>query len=78
MSAQKSRATIDTDQKVTPGDLRAKLNELQGDVVATTDAAKGTAIVFGATVAVVVVLGVFMFGLRRGKKRTTVVEIRRV
>lgn len=78
MSAQKNTATIDVDQKVTPDDLRAKLNQLQGGVEASTEAAKGTAIAIGTAVAVVVVLGVFILGLRRGKKRTTVVEIRRV
>jgi hypothetical protein len=78
MSAQKSTTTLDADEKVTPEHLRAKFNELQGGVDASAEAAKGTAVAIGTVVAVVVVLGVFMLGLRRGKKRTTVVEIRRV
>ena len=78
MSAEKSTATVDADGKVTPDDLRAKFNELQGGVDASAEAAKGTAVAIGTAVVVVVVLGVFILGLRRGKKRTTVVEIRRV
>ena len=77
MSAHKS-TTVDVDERVTPDDLRAKFNELQGGVDASAEAAKGTAVAVGTVVVVVVVLGVFILGLRRGKKRTTVVEIRRV
>lgn len=64
--------------KITPEDIRAKFNELQGEVDTTADAAKSTALTVGAVVATAVVLGVFLFGRRRGRKRTTVVEIRRV
>lgn len=78
MSAQKSTTSSDSNDRVTPDDLRAKFSELQGGVDASTEAAKGTAAAIGTVVAVVVVLSVFALGLRRGKKRTTVVEIRRV
>ncbi len=64
--------------KITPDDLRAKFAELQGGVESTAESAKGIALTVGAAVAVVIVMGVFAFGLRRGRKRTTVVEIRRV
>ncbi len=63
---------------ITPDDLRAKFRDLEGEVDSTTEAAKGTAVTVAAVVATVVVLGVFVLGRRRGRKRTTVVEIRRV
>jgi len=64
--------------KITPDDIRSKFRELQGEVDTTADAAKSTALTVGAVVATAVVLGVFLLGRRRGRKRTTVVEIRRV
>ena len=67
-----------TGTKVTPEQLRAKFGELQQEVDTTTGAAKDTAVTVAAAVAVVVVLSVFAIGLRRGKKRTTVVEVRRL
>ena len=36
-----------------------------------------TAVTIGAVVAVTVVIGVFLFGRRRGRKSTTIVEVRR-
>lgn len=64
--------------RITPDDLRAKFQALQGEVDSTAEAAKSTALTVGAAVATAVVLGVFLLGRRRGRKRTTVVEIRRV
>ncbi len=64
--------------KITPDHLRSKFRELQGEVDATAESAKSTALAVGAAVATVVVLGVFLLGRGRGRKRTTVVEIRRV
>ncbi len=69
---------VASDAKVTPEHLRAKFGELQLEVDTTTGAAKDTAVTVAAAIAVVVVLSVFAIGLRRGKKRTTIVEVRRV
>ncbi len=66
------------DRKITPADLEAKFDELQGDVNEQAESARSTAATVGAVVAVVVVLGVFLLGKRRGKKKTTVVEVRRL
>lgn len=59
-------------------DIEAKFRELQGGVEHTTEAARGTLVTVGAVAAVVIVLAAFLLGRKRGKKRTTVVEIRRV
>ncbi len=66
------------DKKITPSDLEAKFEELQGDVNEQAEAARSTAATIGAVVAVVVVLGIFLLGKRRGNRKTTVVEVRRL
>jgi hypothetical protein len=60
------------------GDLERKLRELQGGVSDTRDSVLATAITVGAVVAVGVVAVAFLLGRRRGKKRSTVVEVRRI
>jgi hypothetical protein len=64
--------------KVTRDDLEAKLRQIQRDVDTTTDNAKQYLVIAGAAGAVVLVGLAYLLGRRRGKKRTTVVEIRRV
>jgi hypothetical protein len=63
--------------KITRDDLEAKFRELSGDVDDKAEEAKATAVAVGAVVAAAVVLGVFLFGRSRGRKSTTVVEVRR-
>jgi len=64
--------------RITRGDIEAKLRELRGDVEETGEVVveKGKALV-GVVAAGVVGL-IFLLGVRRGKKKSTVVEIRRV
>jgi hypothetical protein len=64
-------------QKITRDDLEAKFRQLTADVDDRADAAKGTAVAVGAVVAAVVVLGVFLLGRSRGRRKTTVIEVRR-
>jgi hypothetical protein len=63
---------------ITKKDIEAKFREIKGDIDETAESAQGIAITVGAVVAVVVVLGVFMLGRRRGKKKTTFIEVRRL
>lgn len=63
--------------KITRDDLEAKFRELTGDVEDKATEAKETAIAIGAVIAGAVVLGVFLFGRSRGRKKTTIVEVRR-
>jgi hypothetical protein len=72
MTASEQTAPISRD------DIEAKFKEIQGDIDSTAESAKGVAVAAGAAVVVVVVLAVFLFGKRRGRRRTTIVEIRRV
>ena len=63
---------------ITRDDLEAKLRELQGEVEETKESVLSTAITVGAVVLVGVVAVAFLMGRRRGKRRTTIVEVRRI
>jgi hypothetical protein len=54
------------------------MRELQGEVDNTATSAKEYAMVAGAVAVVVVVSVAFLLGRRRGKKKSTVVEVRRL
>jgi G:T/U-mismatch repair DNA glycosylase len=65
-------------EKITPADLEAKMRELQGEVDETTETAKSYALAAAAAAGVVLFVIAFTMGKRRGKKKSTVVEIRRI
>ena len=65
-------------KEISRRDIESKFRELQGEVESASDSAKSYAIVAGAVAAVVVVGVAYWFGRRRGKKRATVVEVRRL
>jgi hypothetical protein len=71
-------AVRSSDSPIRRDDLEAKLRELQGGVDETRQAATNTLITVGAVVVVGVVAVAFLLGRRKGKKRTTVVEVRRI
>lgn len=66
------------DRPITRDDIEAKLRQLQGGVEQTRESVVTTALTVGAVVAVGVVAVAFLLGRRKGKKRTTVVEVRRI
>ena len=65
-------------QRITRDDLENKFRELRGDVEGATEQAKGYAMAAAAVVVVGVAAVAFLLGRRRGRKKTTVVEIRRI
>ena len=65
-------------QPIRRHDLEAKLRELQGGVTETRESAANTLLAVGAVVLAGVVAVAFLMGRRKGKKRTTVVEVRRI
>ena len=71
-------ATLRPNRPVTRADIEAKLQEIRGEVDTTTDEAKSYAITAGIVAVVVLIGGAYLLGRRRGRKRSTVVEIRRV
>lgn len=67
-----------SESKITRADLEAKFREVQTELTTTAEKAKSKVLAVGAGVAVFVVLLAFVLGRRSGKKRSTVVEIRRL
>lgn len=60
------------------GDIRSKLEEIRGDTTEAAEQAKPVAVI-GAVAGVIVLVGVaFLLGRRRGRRKSTWVEIRRL
>lgn len=71
------RAATDHD-RVYRSDIEAKLRQIQGEAETAGETAKSAGIVIGVVVVVALVGAAFLLGKRRGRKRSTIVEIRRV
>jgi tetrahydromethanopterin S-methyltransferase subunit G len=75
---QQDAATNVPAKRITRDDIESKMRELQGEVGEDIDSARNVGIAAGVTVAIVLVLIAYVMGRRRGKKRQTVFEIRRI
>ena len=75
MSAKPATAP---DRKITRDDIESKLRELQGEVGQRTEAAKVPAIAVAVGVVVVSIATAYLLGRRKGKRRQTLLEIRRI
>jgi hypothetical protein len=64
--------------KITRNDLESKFRAFQGEVQGKVDDKKQTLLAAGAGVGMFLMLVFFLLGRRSGKKKTTLVEIRRV
>ncbi|HEX7167678.1 MAG TPA: hypothetical protein VF230_11925 [Acidimicrobiales bacterium] len=64
--------------RVSRDDIETKLREIRGEVDSSAQAAKPAALAVAAVAAIVVFGAAYMLGRRKGKKKSTVVEIRRV
>jgi hypothetical protein len=73
-----AKPVVAPDRKITRDDIEAKLRELQGDVSERAEAAKVPAIAIAVGVAVVTIAAAYFLGRRKGKRRQTVLEIRRI
>ncbi len=78
MSRTPSTSPAGHDGPITRDDFEAKFRELKDDVDETAETAKSYALAAGAAVVVVVFAVAFLAGRRRGTKKSTVVEIRRI
>jgi len=72
-----AKATTDAPH-ISPDDLENKLKALQGDIQGKVDDQKSTIATAAAAGGVVLLLIFFLLGKRSGKKRSAVVEIRRI
>jgi hypothetical protein len=70
--------TLVENGQITRRDIENKLREIRGDVDTATESAKSIGLVAVVAVAVAVVGIAFLAGRRRGRKLSTIVEIRRV
>jgi hypothetical protein len=64
--------------KITPQDIENKLKAFQGEVQGKVDDKKSTIATTAAAGGLVLLLIFFMLGKRSGRKRSAVVEIRRI
>jgi hypothetical protein len=67
-----------TDRPITKADIEAKFAEFDRIADAGTETAKGVRVAVVVVAVTVVVVGAFLLGRRRGKRRRTVLEIRRI
>lgn len=70
--------TATAPRHITRTDLEDKFRELEGGVRDQAESARSTAIAGGVIAALLLLLLAFLLGSRKGRKRSTVVEIRRV
>jgi hypothetical protein len=65
-------------RKITRADLEAKLTEIDAELNDTGEAIKPKALAFGVGALVVILLLAFLLGRRKGERRSTIVEVRRI
>lgn len=68
---------MSTGGPITRDDIKAKLHEIQGEATNTVEEAKTTIVAVAAAVGVVVLVGVYLLGRRGGRRRSTVIELKR-
>ena len=67
-----------TPPPVTRQQIESKLREIQGGIQNRLAEKKQSLIAIGGTIAVIILIISYLLGRRTGKKKTTLVEIRRV
>ncbi len=67
-----------TNGRITRAEIESKLREMKGEVTDTAEAAKVPLMAIAGGVVAVIVIAAFFLGKRRGRRKSTVVEIRRV
>lgn len=64
--------------RITPADIESKFREIQGQVDSVAEEGKERAMPVAVAAAAVLVIVVYLMGRRSGKRRSTVVQIRRI
>lgn len=62
---------------ITPADIEAKFRDIQGQVDVVAEDSKKKVALGGSAVAVIILLLVYVLGRRAGKRKSSVLEIRR-
>ena len=68
----------DSKKKVSRADLEAKLTEIDAELSDTGEAMKPKAVAIGVGALVLFLLVAFFLGRRKGERRSTIVEVRRL
>jgi hypothetical protein len=71
-------SSAQAEERVSPQDIETKLRQIRGQFEHTTESARSGLVAAGVVGAVVLVTVAYVLGRRRGRRRSTVVEIRRV
>ena len=67
-----------TETKITPDDVERKLRAFQGQIQGKVDDKKSTLVTIGAGLGVFLLILFFLLGKRSGKKKSTIVQIKRL
>lgn len=78
MSNGRAQALPGVDRPVTRADLEAKFEELQGAAAPQARKAGGAGLAALVVGGVLLVVAAYFLGRRKGRKRSTIVEVRRV
>jgi hypothetical protein len=65
-------------ERITRDQIEAKFRELTGDVADQAESTRSQLVTVGLAVGVAVVAVVFLIGRRSGRRRSAVVEVRRI
>lgn len=71
-------ASTKANSKITPSDIESKLRSLQGDVQEKVEEQKSNVYLAAGIGALLLVVAFYFLGRRSGKRRSTLVEIKRV
>jgi hypothetical protein len=66
------------DEKITRDQIEDKLREVTGGVTGEVEEVRSQALAIGLGIAGVAVAVVFLIGRRAGRRRSTIVEVRRI
>ncbi len=70
--------SVRPEETITRDQIEAKFRELTGGVTEEVEGVKSQAVTVGLAVVVVAVAVVFLIGRRSGRRRSAVVEVRRI
>jgi len=64
--------------QITPEDIESKFRDVADQVEGVTDSGKKKALAGGAALAVIMFIVIYLLGRKSGKKKSSVMEIRRL
>jgi hypothetical protein len=64
-------------ERITPDDLKGKLEEIQGEATQQVESAKNQILAAGVLIGLLLLIVAFLLGRRGGKRSSAVIEVRR-